>query len=149
MNRPPDSIPRGAKLVREIVREQRDRGATVFLNSHLLGEVEQSCDRVAFIRNGEVVGKYEMGGWQKERTVAEVEAVGLSSTALARLTLVEGLTIESHAGRTLRMRLPNEDCLPDVVRILAESGANVYSVVPQRVTLEDLFLEMMGPDPGL
>jgi hypothetical protein len=45
--------------------------------------------------------------------------------------------------------LPNEDWLPDVVRILVESGAGVYSVVPQRVTLEDLFLEMMGPDPGL
>jgi ABC-2 type transport system ATP-binding protein len=141
--------PAGRKLVREIVREQRDRGATVFLNSHLLGEVEQSCDRVAFIRDGEVVGKYEMGGWQTERTVAEVEAAGLSTTALARLTLIEGLIIESHAGPRLRLRLPNEDCLPEVVRILVESGASVYSVVPQRVTLEDLFLEMMGPDPGL
>jgi ABC-2 type transport system ATP-binding protein len=141
--------PVGRKLVREIVREQRDRGATVFLNSHLLGEVEQSCDRVAFIRNGEVVGKYEMGGWQTERTVAEVEAADLSATALARLTQIDGLVVESHAGRKLRMRLPNEECLPDVVRILVESGAGVYSVVPQRVTLEDLFLEMMGPDPGL
>jgi ABC-2 type transport system ATP-binding protein len=141
--------PAGRKLVREIVREQRGRGATVFLNSHLLGEVEQSCDRVAFIRKGEVVGQYEMGGWQTERTLAEVEAAGLSSTALARLTLIEGLAIESHAGRKLRMRLPNEDCLPDVVRILVEGGASVYSVVPLRVTLEDLFLEMMGPDPGL
>jgi ABC-2 type transport system ATP-binding protein len=141
--------PAGRKLVREIVREQRDRGATVFLNSHLLGEVEQSCDRVAFIRNGEVVGKFEMGGWQTERTVAEIEAEGLSATALARLTLIDGLIVESHSGRKLRMRLPNEECLPDVVRILVESGASVYSVVPQRVTLEDLFLEMMGPDPGL
>jgi ABC-2 type transport system ATP-binding protein len=141
--------PAGRKLVREIVREQRDRGATVFLNSHLLGEVEQSCDRVAFIRNGEVVGKYEMGGWQTERTVAEVEAADVSATALARLALIDGLMVESHAGRKLRMRLPNEECLPDVVRILVESGASVYSVVPQRVTLEDLFLEMMGPDPGL
>ncbi len=141
--------PAGRRLVREIVREQRDRGATVFLNSHLLGDVEQSCDRVAFIRNGEVVGKYEMGGWQTERTAADVDAAGVSTTALARLTLIEGLTVESHTGRKLRMRLPNEDCLPEVVRILVESGASVYSVVPQRVTLEDLFLEMMGPDSGL
>jgi ABC-2 type transport system ATP-binding protein len=141
--------PAGRRLVREIVREQRDRGATVFLNSHLLGEVEQSCDRVAFIRNGEVVGKYEMGGWQTERTVAEVETAGLSSTALAQLTRIEGLAIESHAGRKLRISLESEDSLPDVVRTLVESGVSVYSVVPQRVTLEDLFLEMMGPDPGL
>src|SRR6185437_17146485 len=53
--------PAGRKLVREVIREQRDRGATVFLNSHLLGEVEKSCDRVAFIREGTVVGIYAMG----------------------------------------------------------------------------------------
>jgi ABC-2 type transport system ATP-binding protein len=141
--------PAGRKLVREIVREQRDRGATVFLNSHLLGEVEQSCDRVAFIRNGEVVGEYEMGGWQKEKTSAEIDAVGISPAALARLALIEGLTVESHAGRKLRLHVPSEDCLPEVVRLLVESGAKIYSVVPQRVSLEDLFLEMMGPDPGL
>src|SRR6516162_10233257 len=73
--------PAGRKLVREIVREQRDRGTTVFLNSHLLGEVEQSCDRVAFIRDGEVIGEYEMGAWQKERTSAEIEATGISPAA--------------------------------------------------------------------
>src|SRR5579863_2745850 len=141
--------PAGRKLVREIVREQRDRGATVFLNSHLLGEVEQSCDRVAFIRHGEVVGMYEMGAWQKEQTSAEIDAAGISSSVLAKLPLIEGVLVESHAGRKLHLHIPSENCLPDVVRLLVESGASIYSVVPQRVTLEDLFLEMMGPDPGL
>ena len=141
--------PGGRKLVREIVREQRDRGATVFLNSHLLGEVEQSCDRVAFIRQGEVVGMYEMGAWQKEQTAVEIDAAGVSGAATALLELMEGLTVESHAGRKLRLRVVNEACLPEVVRLLVENGARIYSVVPQRVTLEDLFLEMMGPDAGL
>ena len=141
--------PAGRKLVREIVREQRDCGATVFLNSHLLGEVEQSCDRVAFIRDGRIVGMYEMGAWQKERTEAEIDAADITSAALAQLALLEGFTVESNAGRKLRIRVANEDSLPEVVRILVEGGAKVYSVVPQRVSLEDLFLEMMGADPGL
>ena len=47
--------PMGRRLVRDIIRAQRDRGATVFLNSHLLSEVEVTCDRVAFIRNGRVL----------------------------------------------------------------------------------------------
>jgi ABC-2 type transport system ATP-binding protein len=141
--------PAGRKLVREIVREQRDRGATVFLNSHLLGEVEQSCDRVAFIRDGQVVGEYEMGGWQKERTSAEIEATGISPAAVALLKLIEGVRVESHVGRKLRLHVRHEDSLPEVVRQLLENGASIYSVVPQRVTLEDMFLEMMGPDRGL
>jgi len=141
--------PAGRKLVREIVREQRDRGATVFLNSHLLGEVEQSCDRVAFIRDGQVIGEYGMGAWQKAETSAEIDATGVSPAAVALLELLDGVQVESHVGRKLRLRVPGESCLPDVVRLLVENGANVFSVIPQRVTLEDLFLEMMGPDPGL
>ena len=141
--------PAGRKLVREIVREQRDRGATVFLNSHLLGEVEQSCDRVAFIRRGEVVGEYAMGAWQKEHTSAEIDATGIGSAALGLLELIDGVHVESHAGRKLSLRVANDACVPQVVRLLVENGASIYSVVPQRVTLEDLFLEMMGPDPGL
>src|SRR5215467_4148907 len=47
--------PGGRRLVRDIIRAQRDRGATVLLNSHLLGEVEVTCNRVAFIKDGEVV----------------------------------------------------------------------------------------------
>ncbi len=141
--------PSGRKLVREIVREQRDRGATVFLNSHLLGEVEQSCDRVAFIRRGEVVGMYEMGAWQKERTSADIDAAGVSPAVTELLELIEGVRVESHAGRMLRLRVPHENTLPEVVRLLVENGARIYSVVPQRVSLEDLFLEMMGPDQGL
>jgi ABC-2 type transport system ATP-binding protein len=141
--------PAGRKLVREIVREQRDRGATVFLNSHLLGEVEQSCDRVAFIRDGQVVGEYEMGGWQKERTSAEIEAEGISPGALALLELIDGVSVESHVGRKLQVHMEREEKLPDIVRLLVENGTKIYSVVPQHVTLEDLFLEMMGPDRGL
>lgn len=141
--------PAGRKLVREIVREQRDRGATVFLNSHLLGEVEQSCDRVAFIRDGQVIGEYEMGAWQTAQTSAEIDAAGISPAAIALLELIDGVAVESHSGRKLRLRVANENCLPDVIRLLVENGAAIYSVIPQRVSLEDVFLEMMGPDRGL
>src|SRR5262249_60891985 len=47
--------PIGRRLVRDIIKVQRERGATVFLNSHLLSEVEITCDRVAFIKRGEVL----------------------------------------------------------------------------------------------
>jgi ABC-2 type transport system ATP-binding protein len=47
--------PVGRRLVRDIIKAQRSRGATVFLNSHLLSEVEVTCDRVAFIKRGEVL----------------------------------------------------------------------------------------------
>ena len=47
--------PVGRRLVRDIIRDFRIRGTTVFLNSHLLSEVEITCDRVAFIKHGQVI----------------------------------------------------------------------------------------------
>jgi ABC-2 type transport system ATP-binding protein len=139
--------PAGRKLVRDVISEQRDRGATVFLNSHLLGEVEQSCDRVAFIRDGCIVGRYEMDGWQSDHTEVEIKVARLNSTAMDRLkTLTQDVRLE---GQLLRLRVTQMEDLPDIVRCLVENGAEVFSVVPQRVSLEQLFLQMMGPDTGL
>ena len=139
--------PAGRKLVRDVISEQRNRGATVFLNSHLLGEVEQSCDRVAFIRGGRIVGRYEMGGWQSTQTEVQIRVAQINAAAMERL---KGFTQDVRLeGEFLRLRVMQTDHLPEVVRCLVESGVEVFSVVPQRISLEELFLQMMGPDTGL
>jgi ABC-2 type transport system ATP-binding protein len=138
--------PAGRKLVRDVIHEQCDRGATVFLNSHLLGEVEQSCDRVAFIRDGRIIGMYEMGAWQSAQTEVEIKVARVNPIAMERLAaFAKDLRLD---GQVLRLRVMTVDSLPDVVRCLVEAGVEVFSVVPQRVSLEDVFLQMMGPDPG-
>ncbi|HTZ59582.1 MAG TPA: ABC transporter ATP-binding protein [Acidobacteriaceae bacterium] len=139
--------PAGRKLVRDLIAEQRARGATVFLNSHLLSEVEQSCDRVAFIREGRIIAMHEMGAWQSDRTDVEINAAGISATAIERL---KAFTQDLHLdGQLLRLRMIQANDLPEIIRCLVESRAAVFSVVPQRQSLEDLFLQMMGPDTGL
>jgi ABC-2 type transport system ATP-binding protein len=139
--------PAGRKLVREVISEQCNRGATVFLNSHLLGEVEQSCDRVAFIRDGRIVGRYEMGGWQSTDTEVQIRVARINPTAMERLKgFTQDVRIE---GELLSLRVAQTGHLPEVVRCLVENGVEVFSVIPQRVSLEELFLQMMGPDTGL
>jgi ABC-2 type transport system ATP-binding protein len=138
--------PAGRKLVREVIGEQCRHGATVFLNSHLLGEVEQSCDRVAFIRDGSIVGEYRMNAWQSAQTKVEIKAARVSPAAMERL---REFTQNPHLeGEFLRLSVMETDRLPQVVRCLVESGAEVFSVAPQRLSLEDLFLQVMGPEPG-
>src|SRR5580765_8396558 len=53
--------PLGRLLVRDIIKELRDRGTAVFLNSHLLGEVEATCDRVVFVKAGRTVHELSLG----------------------------------------------------------------------------------------
>jgi ABC-2 type transport system ATP-binding protein len=139
--------PAGRKLVRDVISEQRNRGTTVFLNSHLLGEVEQSCDRVAFIRDGRIVSRYEMGGWQSTETEVQIRVARINPAAIERLKeFTQDVRLD---GELLCLRVTQTDYLPEVVRCLVDNGAQVFSVVPQRVSLEELFLQTMGPDTGL
>jgi ABC-2 type transport system ATP-binding protein len=139
--------PMGRRLVRDIIRAQRDRGATVFLNSHLLSEVEITCDQVAFIKEGEVVASRDLraqpeGEIQvvaRARNVSPDTVAGLAQWSSAAQLNGERLTFSTHSASVL----------PEIIRYLVGSGADVFEVTPKRVSLEDLFLNIMGQDRGL
>src|SRR5262249_28873047 len=137
--------PLGRVLVRELIEELRAKGTTVFLNSHLLGEVEATCDRVAFVKRGRVVHDLLLSemhsGLDVEIRVATVDAV-----------LIEGLReFGSDArleGGLVRLRVQHESSLPAIVRWLASRNAEVYEVKCRRKSLEEWFVEVMGDDQG-
>ena len=139
--------PVGRRLVRDIIRDLRQRGTTVFLNSHLLSEVEITCDRVAFIKFGEVLQVSPLQSLVEGELSVEIRARQLSREA------VEGLSRWSRNvrvdGERLSLTLPGEADIPAINRFLVESGAEVYSLQPQHVSLEDLFIEIVGTDGGL
>ena len=139
--------PFGRRLVRDIIKAQRDRGATVLLNSHLLGEVEITCDRVAFIKDGEVVETRQLDGENEEQTTVLIRAVNVTAE------VVNGLSqwtpsVRSESER-LTLTLPSNSLLPEVVRYLVVKGADVYEVTPRRLSLEERFLEIVGRDGGM
>jgi ABC-2 type transport system ATP-binding protein len=139
--------PMGRRLVRDVVRAQRERGATVFLNSHLLSEVEITCDQVVFIKQGEVVGSHDLrtecGG--EIRVVVLVQ--NLPAETITGLTRW-GSSIEKQ-GDLLTFSARSKEVLPEVHRYLAASGADIFSFTPERLSLEELFLKIMGEDQGL
>jgi ABC-2 type transport system ATP-binding protein len=139
--------PVGRRLVRDIIRAQRDRGATVLLNSHLLGEVEITCDRVAFIKDGEVVETRELKAEMEEQTTVSIRACNLTAEVVSGLSQWTR-TVRSE-GERLTLTLSSSALLPEVVRYLVAKGADVYEVTPRRVSLEERFLEIVGSDGGL
>jgi ABC-2 type transport system ATP-binding protein len=139
--------PFGRRLVRDIIQSQRERGATVLLNSHLLSEVEISCDRVAFVKEGEVVETRELNSSLEEPTGVIIRAADVSRDAVAALqSLARSVRIE---GEHIVLSVSSTRVLPQIVRCLVEKGAQVYEVTPQRLSLEERFLEIVGSDGGL
>lgn len=138
--------PVGRRLVRDIIKDQRSRGATVFLNSHLLSEVEVTCDRVAFIKQGEVLETRELNRLGGEIQVS-IRARNLGDGSLNGLS--EWASTVRLDGERLSLSVDSTDVLPEVLRYLVAQGADVYEVVPKHTSLEELFLEIVGTDGGL
>ncbi|HWG29565.1 MAG TPA: ABC transporter ATP-binding protein [Steroidobacteraceae bacterium] len=133
--------PLGRLLVRDIIQELRDRGTTVFLNSHLLGEVEATCDRVVFVREGRVVRELSLA-----QSVGDI-AVELRVAPLDPATLAGLAQFGSAITRTrelLRMRVSDESVLPKLAAWLVGRGLSLYELRSRRRSLEEWFVEIMG-----
>jgi ABC-2 type transport system ATP-binding protein len=139
--------PVGRRLVRDVIRDLRSGGTTVFLNSHLLSEVEITCDRVAFIKHGEVLQVNQLQTLLESELSLEIHARPLLPE------VVEGLSRWSRNvrldGDRVSLTLPGEAGIPEINRYLVGQGVEVFALRPQRVSLEDLFIEIVGVDGGL
>lgn len=141
--------PFGRMLVRGIIRDLKAQGMTVFLNSHLLGEVEVTCDRVCFIKEGAVVRMLALDDLPTEQTVVEVRVDAVTPallTALEEVTGNTGLVAQSgkHGSEMLELVVRDEEMLPVIAARTLESGARLYGLIPRRTSLEQMFLEIVG-----
>jgi ABC-2 type transport system ATP-binding protein len=139
--------PVGRRLVRDIIRDLKQEGTTVFLNSHLLSEVEITCDRVAFIKHGEVIHTSPLQQLVEGELSVEIRARNLSAEVVAGLQRWSANVRQD--GDHLSLTLPGEADLPQINRYLVEQGVDVYALNPKHVSLEDLFIEIVGTDGGL
>ena len=139
--------PLGRRLVRDIIQDLRGQGTTIFLNSHFLSEIEITCDRVAFIRRGQVVHSGRLAQLLTSHTEVELRVDGLAS-ALANQLKLAGWEV-AFEGERLSVRLATEEQMPDLVAWLVGQGVRLRGVIPQHVSLEDYFLRLMeGEEAG-
>jgi ABC-2 type transport system ATP-binding protein len=113
--------PAGRRVVRQVLIELRSRGVSALINSHLLTEVERTCDRVAILSHGEVVA----GGTPDE----------LSHAKGVEVTTGNGVRRFDDAIR---------EEIPGIVSELVAAGERVFEVRPLGSTLEDAYLEVLG-----
>lgn len=145
--------PIGRRLVRDVIRELRVRGTTVFLNSHLLTEVEQVSDRVAILNRGSVVAigsldELMAGEFRVSLRLSRWDAELASQ--LADLAQLAG-TPEAgqHGTHRVTLVVADECAVPALVSRLVDDGVEVYEVAPGRLTLEDLFVGLVEESEGI
>ncbi len=142
--------PEGAHEMREIVREEADRGATVFFSSHILSQVEAVCDEVGILQAGKLVAEDTIDGL---RTAIEAETtltVAVDRTpdeALAAVRALADVSSVSATGTTVTVQCA-DDAKMAVLRELEAAGATVEDFDLTKTTLEDLFLAYTDDETG-
>ena len=131
--------PVGRHDVREIIRGLASRGTAVFLNSHLLSEVEQVCNRVAVVDHGRVIAAGTMDELLSG-TAVRVRVTGLKAADRGQLA---GFGKVDDEGDQLTFTNLSPERVPELVAAIVGLGGRVYEVAPRHQTLEDRFLQLL------
>jgi ABC-2 type transport system ATP-binding protein len=136
--------PNGIREIRELITGLPARtGATVFVSSHLLAEVEQIADRVAIVQRGKLLFE----GTLEELTLREPARVSIGTSEAERATELlrrAGIAVETGVDR-LVVGCAGER-IPEINRMLVESGIPVAEITHQRLSLESLYFNLTGAD---
>lgn len=133
--------PVGRHDVRQIIRDLKNRGTSVFLNSHLLTEVEQVCDRVAIIDKGRVIAMGTLDELRGEEHGVRLRVGQLGEHGHAVLA---GFGSVDTDGDWFTVRGVAPEMIPQMVAELVNAGARIYAVEPGRQSLEDRFIQLLG-----
>ncbi len=146
--------PQGMREVRTLLRRLADGGTTVFVSSHLLPEVEAVCDRVGVLSRGRLVAEGPPGELRgsAERVRLEVDDLARALEILRPLEGIASAESDGHAAGpgALRLRLASPATPASVNAALVRAGVAVGALIPERDSLEDVFLALVedGRVPG-
>ncbi len=149
LDEPTDGVdPVGRREIRAIMQQLKDRGKTIFLNSHLLGEVELICDRVGILQRGEMIRSGSIAELTQQR--------GLFLVGLAPGQTFPQEEVAKHGflvaprGEFWEVGLKDGQSIDPVVDLLRSRGLNLRHLTEKRQTLEDLFVETVeAVEPGV
>lgn len=131
--------PMGRRDVRDLILDLRDAGTTVFLNSHLLSEVEMTCTQIGILNKGKLVRIGDMESMIQPTLCVDVKVDGLSDETLEKIRdLVASVEID---GDDMKVVVRDEDQVKMLARMIMDSGAEIRQFTPRRQQLEEVFLQ--------
>lgn len=136
--------PNGAAKMRRLLRNENERGATIFFSSHILEQVEAVCDRVGILQRGELVAVDTIEGLRESMgggTKLAITPDELTNGAVQSVRTVEGVDdVQVLDGPTLEVTCAN-DVKMDVLLELYNAGVEIVNLRTEEASLEDMFVE--------
>ncbi len=139
LDEPTDGIdPIGRKEIRDILLALKEKGKTIFLNSHLLSEVELVCDRIAMLDKGNLIKEGSVEELTTSKKIYTLQLDGELPPGLfnAEMKLLDNSTYQVHVTGLTELN--------SIIDVIRAKGINIISVNPQKTSLEDSFISIIG-----
>jgi ABC-2 type transport system ATP-binding protein len=134
--------PVNTQMVKDLLREQRDKGVTILMSTHQMHQVEELCDRIVLIDHGRTVLYGRLGDIRRQFSGHAV--IVETPDAIPEL---DGITqIEKHNSSALRLNLAQSTSTQDVLRQLVERGIQVDQFEIATPTLDEIFIRVVQKD---
>lgn len=134
--------PNGAREIRRIIREERDRGATVFFSSHILEQVEAICDRVAILHRGRIVAVDTIEGLRDSTGAGEALSIVVDAVpegAVEAVEAIEGVQCVVVESDVVTVHTSG-GCKTAILHALEDRGADIRNFTTEKSSLEELFV---------
>jgi ABC-2 type transport system ATP-binding protein len=136
--------PLGRRDVRDLILALKREGCTLFLNSHLLSEIEMTCDEVAILKQGRVAVSGPLQDLLQVQQTVEIEVEEMNEAAMSALRrLMPKIKMHGMPPRRLTLYIRSAEDVPEIARALVHNGTRLLSLIPQRETLEELFVRVI------
>lgn len=134
--------PIGRKAVRDIIVSLKNEGMTVFLNSHLLSEVESVCDHVTIINKGKVARSASMDDLLSNKLTLTIRAKGITEEIFTYLSENYD-AVEQLPNGYFSLSVHDDEEIPAISSYLISNGVTLYELTPHRETLESVFMQIV------
>jgi ABC-2 type transport system ATP-binding protein len=142
LDEPTDGVdPVGRREIRDLLQEEASRGRAILLNSHLLSEIERTCDRVAVLRSGRLVAEGRIDDLTATGSRYRLVATGVDDSLVAAWRET-GATVERVNGH-FDLTTRDLDHLNALVDRLRAQGARLQELSPVKSSLEDVFVDLV------
>ncbi len=142
LDEPTDGVdPIGRREIRDILKNLKKQGKTVFLNSHLLAEVETTCDRVAILDRGKLLKVGPVTGLTETKPSFKIDTVSLSDDARSRV--MEQYDRAQIDGNAITIAFHAEPEVNGLIDLLRACNVELLAVTPIRMGLEDSFMQLV------
>ncbi len=134
--------PIGIKEMRDIILELKSNGTTVFINSHLLSEVERTCDRVAIIHKGRIIQSGNKDDLSNKEKYLEITGSGITDSLIEQINAASKKPLEIR-GNKIKLYLDSEHDALAVHHVIVNGGGKIESLTWVKESLEDIFYRVI------